>query len=153
MNGFYSDVAGIESGVPQDSALSPLLFLIHINDLEKGIKSNVEFFADKTMLYSVVEDPKVSASNLNHDLEKIDQCANQWNMAFNTDPNKQANEVLFSCKTKSVDHPQKFFNGFPVVQVKETKHQGLVLQFKLNFEKHLFEKTWWASIGIPIQIP
>ena len=27
-----------------------------------------------------------------------------------------------------------------MVQVKETKHLGLVLQFKLNFEKHLFEK-------------
>ena len=61
-------------------------------------------------------------------------------MAFNPDPNKQANEVLFSCKTKKVDYPPIFFNGFPVVQVKETKHLGLVLQFKLNFQKHLYEK-------------
>ena len=27
-----------------------------------------------------------------------------------------------------------------MVQVKETKHLGLILQFKLNFVKHLFEK-------------
>ena len=140
INGFYSEFADIESGVPQGSVLGPLLFLVYINDLEKDIKSNVKFFADDTMLYSIVKDPTQSASDLNHDLEKINQWANQWKMAFNPDPNKQANEVLFSCKTKSVDHPQIFFNGFPVVQVKETKHLGLILQFKLNFEKHLFEK-------------
>ena len=62
-------------------------------------------------------------------------------MAFNLDPNKQANEVLFSCKTKKVDHPPLIFNGFPVVQVKETKHLGLVLQSSLNFVKHLTEKV------------
>ena len=140
VNGFYSEFADIESGVPQGSVLGPLLFFVYINDLEKDIKSNVKFFADDTMLYSIVKDPTQSASDLNHDLEKINQWANQWKMAFNPDPNKQANEVLFSCKTKSVDHPQISFNGFPVVQVKETKHLGLVLQFKLNFEKHLFEK-------------
>ena len=140
MNGSYSEFANIESGVPQGSVLGPLLFLVYINDLEKDIKSNVKFFADDTMLYSVVKDPKLSASELNHDLEKINQWAKQWKMAFNPDPNKQANEVLFSCKTKKVEHPALSFNGFPVVQVKETKHLGLVLQFKLNFEKHLVEK-------------
>ena len=66
------------------------------------------------------------------------------------DPNKQANEVLFSCKTKKVDHPPLVFNGSPVVQVKETKHLGLVLHFNLNFEKHLTEKIKKAKkiIGI-----
>ena len=150
MNGSYSEFANIESGVPQGSVLGPLLFLVYINDLEKDIKSNVKFFADDTMLYSVVKDPKLSASELNHDLEKINQWAKQWKMAFNPDPNKQANEVLFSCKTKKVDHPALSFNGFPVVQVEETKHLGLVLQFKLNFEKHLVEKIKKAKriIGI-----
>ena len=72
MNGFYSEFADIESGVPQGSVLGPLLFLVYTNDLEKGIKSNVKFFADDTMLYSIVKDPNLSASDLSHDLEKID---------------------------------------------------------------------------------
>ena len=150
MNGFYSDYADIESGVPQGSVLGPLLFLVYINDLENGIKSNVKFFADDTMLYSIVKDPLSSAADLDHDLEKINQWANQWKMAFNPDPNKQANEVLFSCKTKSVDHPPLVFNGFPVVQVKETKHLGLVLPSNLSFDKHLTKKIKKAKriIGI-----
>ena len=62
LNGFHSEFASIESGVPQGSVLGPLLFLVYINDLEKGVKSNVKFFADDTMLYSVVKDPAISAA-------------------------------------------------------------------------------------------
>ena len=52
-------------------------------------------------------------------------------MAFNADPDKQAIEVLFSSKTNKFDHPPSFLNGFPIVQVKETKHLGLSsIQFK-----------------------
>ena len=60
LNGFYSNYSAIESGVPQGSVLGPLLFLVYINDLEKNIKSHVNFFADDTMLYSVVKDPNLS---------------------------------------------------------------------------------------------
>ena len=54
LNGFPADYSTIESGVPQCSVLGPLLFLIYINDLEKNIKSNVNFFADDSMLFSIV---------------------------------------------------------------------------------------------------
>ena len=67
-NGSSSDWNPIESGVPQGSVLGPLLFLIYINDLEKGIKSIIKLYADDTMLFSIVHDPLISASELNHDL-------------------------------------------------------------------------------------
>ena len=71
LNGFDSDKREIKSGVPQGSVLGPLLFLIYINDLERDIKSNINFFADDTMLYSIVNDPLTSAEVLNHDLTLI----------------------------------------------------------------------------------
>ena len=141
LNGFYSDYSLIESGVPQGSVLGPLLFLVYINDLEKNLKSNVKFFADDTMLYSVVYDPTSSASDLNHDLELISQWAFQWKMAFNPDPNKQANEILFSCKKKNIQHPILFFNGSPVARVDNQKHLGLILHPSLSFVDHINEKT------------
>ena len=61
LNGFSSDYSSIESGVPQGSVLGPLLFLIYINDLEQIIKTNLYFFADDTMLFSVVNNPSISA--------------------------------------------------------------------------------------------
>ena len=150
LNGFYSEYAAIESGVPQGSVLGPLLFLVYINDLENNILSNVKFFADDTMLYSVVHNPEKSASDLNHDLEMINQWAHQWKMAFNPDPNKQANEILFSCKKKAVNHPQLVFNGSPVLRVDEHKHLGLILTPTLNFAKHIAEKVKKAKRNIGI---
>ena len=91
-----SDLSSIESGVPQGSILGPL-FLIYINDLEKHIKSNIKFFADDTMLFSIVKDPHITANDLNHDLDIISKWAHQWKLEFNPDPLKQADEVIFSC--------------------------------------------------------
>ena len=105
LNGSHSEYTKIKSGVPQGSVLGPLLFLIYINDLEHNIKSKVKFFADDTMLYSIIKDPSVSADELNHDLEMIRIWAHQWKMQFNPDPTKQANEVIFSCKRSKPPHP------------------------------------------------
>ena len=64
INGSYSEYLPIESGVPQGSVLGPLLFLVYINDLEKNIKSNVKFFADDTILFSIVDDPAATVTEL-----------------------------------------------------------------------------------------
>ena len=92
-----NDWAIVEFGVPQGSVLGLLLFLIYINDLEKGIKSKINFFTDDTSLFSTVTDPTLTASELNHALKLIEQWAYLWKMSFN--PNKQAIEVLVSIKS------------------------------------------------------
>ena len=122
INGSFSNFLPIESGVPQGSVLGPLLFLVYINDLEKNIKSNIKFFADDTMLFSLVKDPVTSAVTLNHDLDLIAQWAEQWKMEFNPDPTKQATEILFSCKKNKPTHPPLNFNGNLVATEKHQKH-------------------------------
>jgi len=102
------------------------------------------------MLYSVVHDPNKSASDLNNDLEIINQWAYQWKMSFNPDPNKQATEILFSCKKKPVDHPPLIFNGTPVSRLNEHKHLGLILTSTLSFGKHIIEKVKKAKKNIGI---
>ena len=71
-------------------------------------------------------------------------------MEFNSDPTKQATEVLISCKKASLNHPHLIFNGTSVVKVNEQKHLGLILQPGLSFEKHLNEKIIKAEkiIGV-----
>ena len=150
LNGSYSDYSNVESGVPQGSVLGPLLFLVYINDLERNIKSNVNFFADDTMLFSIVKDPEISANDLNHDLDVIRQWAHQWKLQFNPDPTKQATEVLFSCKKSSPNHPEIMFNGTVVAKVNEQKHLGLILDSRLSFKKHLNEKIIKAKKNLGI---
>ena len=112
LNGSFSELSIIESGVPQGSILGPLLFLIYINDLEKNIKSNIKFFAYDTMLFSIVNDPNITANDLNHDLNVISAWAYQWKLEFNPDPLKQATEVLFSCNKIPPIHLQYFSMEF-----------------------------------------
>ena len=88
-----------QSGVPQGSILSPLLFLIYINNLPNGLNSNAKLFADDTSLFSVVHNVTDSANLLNSDLSKINEWPLQWKKIFNADPTKQAQEIIFSPKT------------------------------------------------------
>ena len=51
INSYNSECASIPTGVPQGSFLGPLLFLLHINDLNLAIKyCKVHHFADDTNL-------------------------------------------------------------------------------------------------------
>ena len=150
LNGMESNWGEIKAGVPQGSVLGPLLFLIYINDLEEGIESHVKFFADDTSLFSIVNDPVSSAVNLQHDLNLITEWAYQWKMSFNPDPTKPAEEVLFSQKVNSPDHPPIYFNNIEVKRVYDHKHLGLNLDPKLSFIKHISEKIGIARKGIGI---
>ena len=106
LNGQTSEWRKIKSGVPQGSVLGPLLFLIYINDLPDGITSICKIFADNTSLFTKVLDINESTNKLNTDLKKITKWAHQWKMQFNPDPNKQANEVIFSRKsTNNLSYP------------------------------------------------
>ena len=102
------------------------------------------------MLFSIANDPAISANDLNHDLHIIQQWAYQWKMEFNPDPIKQATEVLFSCKKSSPNHPQLIFNGIAVAKVSGQKHLGLILDSRLSFEKHLNEKIITAKKNVGI---
>ena len=102
------------------------------------------------MLFSIVNDPLISANELIHDLNIINQWAYQWKMEINPDPNKQATEVLFSCKRISPNLPSPFSKGTVVPKVNEQKHLGLILDSKLSFARHLNEKIIKAKKGIGI---
>ena len=76
-----------------------LLFLIYVNDLPNGLKSECKLFADKTSLFSVIHDISTSARDTNNDLlTLIHNWAFQRKMSFNPDPSKQAQEIIFSRK-------------------------------------------------------
>ena len=126
--------------VPQGTVLGPLLFLMYINDLRHDISSVCKMFADDTSLFSKVKDCSLSISDLNYDLETINQWAYQWKKLFNPDPNKQATVVSFSRKVSSDDHTKLTFNGNQVQQCLSQKHLGLFLDNKLDFNKNLDEK-------------
>ena len=135
-NGQNSSWTNDHAGVLQGSILGPLLFLIYINDLSDNLTNNAKRFADDT-LFSVVHDVNTSAKKLNNDLKKVNDWAFQWKMSFNPDPNKQAQEVIFSRKSKRSTHSPLVFSNNNVSQTYSQKHLGVILDFILTFTEHL----------------
>ena len=137
-----NDWRKIMYGIPQGSVLGPLLFLIYINDLLDGINSLCKIFPEYTSLFSKVYDMHKSASEGSNDLEKISYWAYQCKMKFNPDLNKQTNEVIFSRKTGSNNllySPIKFNNN-EISKFAHQKHLRIVLDSKLNFNAHVYQK-------------
>ena len=63
LNGQCSSWADIPFGASQCFIAWPLLFLIHINNLSVGLKSECKLFAEDTCLFSVVHDFIISKND------------------------------------------------------------------------------------------
>ena len=150
LNGQCSNWQPILPGVPQGSILEPLFFLIYINDLPDGLKSNVKLFADETSLFLVVKNKEVSASDLTNDLNMISKWGCNWKISFNPDPKKPAQEVLFSRKNSNISHPIIHFNNVQVQRANQQRHLGIILDEKLNFKSHIDKVLTKASKGIAV---
>ena len=80
VNGTRSSTAKVTSGVPQGSVLGPVLFLLFINDLPKGISNFIKMFADDTKLFSMPS--TVDDDSLQTDLDLLQDWSTKWLMHF-----------------------------------------------------------------------
>ncbi|CAM5171781.1 unnamed protein product [Natator depressus] len=86
----FSEWREVNSGVPQGSVLGPVLFNIFINDLEKGVNSEVSKFTDDTKLLKIVKS-QADCEEIQKDLTKLGDWATKWQMKFNVDKCKVMN--------------------------------------------------------------
>ena len=85
VNGIVSEPQKIDFGVPQGSTLGPLLFIMYINDISHVIRySNVEQYADDTLLYFASDDVNIIESNLSSDLDGVTQWLSANYLIFNS---------------------------------------------------------------------
>ena len=74
VDGQYSDLRNIISGVPQGSVLGPLLYIIYTSDMWHGLGNKLVAYVDDATLMSVVPfntDWASVANSLKRDLTRI----------------------------------------------------------------------------------
>ena len=79
-----SDWVDVTSGVPQESVLGPLFFLIFINDLDEDLVNLILKFADDTKLFGKVGSAELLES-MHRDLELLSEWSKTWGLEFNVD--------------------------------------------------------------------
>ena len=72
-----SSFVPVLSGVPQGTVLGPLIFLLYINDIAKGINLPLRLFADDCLLYKVINGVE-DTNRLQEDLNKLSEWANSY---------------------------------------------------------------------------
>ena len=77
----FSNFADVEFGIPQGTVLSPLLFLLHINDLPCCVNSKVRLFAD-CLLYREIKNNQDQIDR-QRDLDALMDWGSTWGMKFN----------------------------------------------------------------------
>ena len=80
-----SDWSSVTSGTPQGTILSPLLFLIYINDINNCVSSTVKLYAGDSKIYHQIVDPIKDPQLLQMDLSNLMEWARKLQLRFNAE--------------------------------------------------------------------
>lgn len=108
LNGQSSTWLSVLVGLPQGSALEPLLFLKCINDLLKNLESLTKLFADNILLFSIVNNSLLFY--IMNNIIKVSEWAYQWKMSINIGLTKQSQKVFIPWKCKKLGNSTIYLN-------------------------------------------
>ena len=87
VEGRVSSLSPVISGVPQGTVLGPVLFLLHISDIAKGVSASTKTssYVDDTRATRSIKETQSDCHTLQQDLSSIYSWASEVNMEFNSD--------------------------------------------------------------------
>ncbi|GFX23479.1 probable RNA-directed DNA polymerase from transposon X-element [Trichonephila clavipes] len=127
-----------ETGLPQGTVISPILFNIFINDLPDLLASdgltNTALFADDLAIWCST--PKRDKSKLNTILNLTLKRLHLWCIENNMTVNLKKTTCQFFTLNRQPFSPQLVYNGMPVQHSDVSIYLGCALDNKLKWTKH-----------------
>ena len=138
VNGHTSSFKTIDCGVPQDSILGPLLFIIYMNDLllctEYG---HVTMYADDTSSSNGISTVEDITRNFIPDIKNV----MDWLKANNLSLNIMKTEFILTGTTQNIlkigDLLAIRVQGHTIKRVYKAKYLGIVIDDKLTWKDHI----------------
>ena len=132
VNKTFSEWERITTGVPQGPILGPLLFNIFLKDLFLFISSaSLSNCADDNTLYTLRNNLRNIKDNLRSSFGTVHQCFYENYMVLN------AENCHFMCLGNNTEDETFLFHNILMVNSKEQKIFGVIIDNKLNFKSHI----------------
>jgi ribonuclease P/MRP protein subunit RPP40 len=144
VEGRISSLSPVISGVPQGTVLGPVLFLLHISDIARGVsaKTTTSSYVDDTRVNRCISDSDIDCQALQEDLTSIYSWATDVNMTFNADK--------FEClrfwpgKTAKPEGQYMSPDNTPIEEKSHLTDLGVEISSDLTFQTHI-ENTLTAA--------
>ena len=133
-NRYKSTYLPISTGVPQESVLGPLLFLIYINALP--LMSNIFsmlMYADDTTLYCNI-DQHLNEDDINVELAKLSEWLGANKLALAISKTKF---MVFHTSNRAVKYPSTKINNTDIEHVFEFNFLGVIFNSHMNWKTHI----------------
>ena len=136
VNDTMSEEYDLENGSPQGSVISPTLFNIAINELEKTLAkaTNLSQFADDGCIWASGKHLSDTIKKIQNTLDRVHKWANTW--GFKLSQSKTV-AMIFSKFNKPTESVKLTMNGKQLEFVKLYKFLGLLFDRKLSWTNHI----------------
>ena len=132
----------LRAGTPQGSVLSPLLYIIYVNDAPLGVSNGARAgqYADDITAWATSKGPKISQFQIQKTLSAIEKWCSLWHIKMNA--GKTQLVTFKRGPSKSCD--LKFFNN-QLSEAKSIKVLGVTLGKSNQFLEHCKNKATIAN--------
>ena len=132
----FSDWVEMQGGIPQGSALGPLLFLVYMNSLPSQVTQGLLLqYADDTTLICNGSSPDIVATMMSTQLSRIQSWIDRSRMKLNF---TKSSVLWFSVKaSKKFTFPPVTVNNTVLPVVTQQKYLGLVFDSQLSWSSHV----------------
>ena len=133
MGGVESSSRPIQSGVPQGSILSPILFNVLLHDIPQVASISISLFADDIAIYSTGDDIPNLLNALQNYLNQISSWLTQWYQKLNPSKSK----IMFFSQSTQLP-PPLYLHNTALEYVQQYKFLGLQFDSpKLTWSYHI----------------